>query len=222
MRRAAFLLCLLPSATSCYEEEPTRSSDIATADIQAYVQLDGDKESTRLSIELLGPGSGVDLVGGDALLAGVRGATASPLAVVDGKATAVLPPGISGVTFELRRPTPYESAAFTVDALPLDELVVPPVVSRAETLRIEWEPGNGSYYSSINVGGPCFTQIQRTSKVDPGFFTVQPEELTPSSETCIVSITLVRAADVNVPSRELLRADARLTQTMTATFESRP
>lgn len=222
MRRAAFLLCLFSSATACYEEEPTRSSDIATADIQAYVQLDGDKDATRLSIELLGPGSGLELVGGDALLAGVRGATASRLDVVDGKATAVLPPGISGVTFELRRPSLYESAVFTVDALPLDELVVPPVVSRAETLRIEWEPGNGSYYSSINVGGPCFTPIQRTSKVDPGFFTVQPDELTASSETCIVSITLIRATDVNVPSRELQRADARLTQTMTATFESRP
>ena len=219
-RRIATPLLLVLAA--CYEDDPTRSDDIATADIRAYVQLDGDGTSTRLAIDVNGPGGPVDFVGGDVLLAGVRGSALRAIPRVGDTHEQTFPVGIDAIAVELRRSDPYVNASFEVEALPRAALVAPQTASRSEPLRIEWQPGPGTYTSTISVEGDCFQAIQRSSPVDPGFFTVQPTDWTEAFGACPVTVTLTRSQSKEVPANGWSRVDARLTQTMSVTLEVTP
>ncbi len=219
--RAAVAFALI-SSSGCYDDEPSRSADVATADMRLYVVAEGTADATRLTIDVLGPGGNVELGGGDVLRAGPAG---TPLRELDGETPQYevdLTPGLAFVDVEIARDEPYDGARFALDLPGRADLVMPAVASRSQPLRIEWEPGAGTYTSIIQLGGDCFTQLVADAPTDPGSYVVQPGDLAVSAGTCAVTVTLTRTRNVTASAPPLSRVDGVVSQVMTATFESVP
>ncbi len=221
LHRAALALALL-SPSGCYEEEPSRSADVATADMRLYIVAEGTADATRLTVDVLGPAGNVELVGGDVLRAGATGSPFRPSEEGALVYEAALSPGVVSVDVELARVAPHDSARFAIELPARAELLLPAVASRSQPLRIEWEPGPGTYTSIIHLGGDCFTQIVADAPTDPGSYVVQPDALEPSAESCVVTVTLTRTRNTTVSAPPLDRVDGVVSQVMSATFESRP
>lgn len=216
------MLIALAALVACYDDDPSISADVATADMRLYINATGDDYATRVTIDVLGPVDRVKLGAGEVLLAGPA---ETGLRRLERKALVyegLFSPGVTLVDVELARDEPYDSSQFTFELPAHAELVLPAVASRSQPLKIEWEPGLGGYLSVIQLGGVCFTEIIEDSPVDPGFYVVDPQDLEPSMGTCDVTVTLTRQASMQVPAPNLNRVDAMVSQSMTVTFQSVP
>jgi hypothetical protein len=206
VRRAACILGCALGIAACFDEAPSLSTDVATADLSIYVVGQADDERTSLVITASGPeasGGSVRFVEGDRLSV-ISGTIELRPARQSNAYEVSLPHSASGWSLVLERDLD-EDATAALPVPPRSNPVVPPSFSRADGVEVRWTPSDDAVGPVVlQLRGPCIPTITRSLSPDPGVFRFLPADLGAGEASCDVELVLsrVRAAiDESTPLR---------------------
>lgn len=220
MKRLLFCAgCVLVSG--CYDDDPTQSSDIATADMAVYLQLTGDASSFLVDVSFTGPGGDVIFDGGDTPLLLSHGEQQPPAHGGDGLRFEVAP--TDSLAVKLERSPPWENGTVAVTLPAVPSLEAPPAWVRSKPYLITWHAENEhSYTVQVSLAGECITPVVLPVAAGTGKLVVYPVDVEASTESCDVTIQLSRSTLANIGGTAFQNASATVQLAYTATVASSP
>ncbi len=223
MKRLLLCACSLVAA-GCYDDDPTLSSDIATADMSVYFQIAGDASSLHVDLSFTGPGGHVIFDGGDEVRLLSNGEAQTATQTNDGLRYN-LDPHTDSLAVTLDRPEPWTSTDVSLPLPAYPDLQAAPSWVRSDPYLIRWNAENEDGYSvQVLMQGDCLSSpLTVPVAVGTGKLIIYPSDLAGATdEACEVTITLSRTILFNLYGTELSSAAAWVQLSYDATVTSTP